>query len=204
MSDAPRPQRGPGWSWSQWALGAFFAASGLLSWWLLDPETSDPPSEEQARRLPDYIVTAFTALETDEAGRPKRRLVADELRQFVAEDLSELDQPRITLYQENGEPWQARAATGLILPGGEEIQLEGNVELERDGNATDRATHLETELLRIFHTRGFAETDRAIQVSSEQDRLIATGMRLWYDDPVRALFDGRAHIYIAPEQTDTP
>lgn len=194
---------GPGlWSARQWMLGAFFVASGLLAWWQLKPAAQAPASETERPRLPDYVVAAFTAVETDDSGQPTRRLIADELRQYVDENVTELDQPRMTLYQTDGEPWRARADTGVVLKGGKEVLLEGAVELERDGNATTRATRMETELIRIWHERTFARTNKAVKVTSETDRLTATGMRLWYGDPMRVEFDGRAHILIAPEQAE--
>jgi lipopolysaccharide export system protein LptC len=203
MSPVAKPQLRPLWSRQQWMLAGFFLASGLIAWWQIRPD-AEPSAESQRARLPDYVVTGFSALETDETGRPSRRLIADALRQYVEEDVSELDQPRMTLYVSDGEPWKARADTGLVLGGGEEVQLQGNVEIDRAASATDRATHLETELLRIWHDRAFAETDRQVQVTSELDRLTATGMRLWYDHPVRAEFAGRAHIVIAPEPAEEP
>lgn len=196
------------WSARQWMLAAFFVASGLLGWWQLRPEPEPVAPEVERARLPDYVVAGFTAMETDDTGKPSRRLIADELRQYVEEDVSELDRPRMTLYQREGEteaePWRARADSGLVLPGGEEVRLEGAVELEHKGDASRPATRMETELMRIWHKRAFAETDRPVQVTSALDRLTATGMRLWYDEPVRAQFDGRAHIFIAPEQIEEP
>lgn len=192
----------PLWSTQQWLLGLFFVASGLLAWWQLAPTPEETPSPVERPRLPDYVVTRFTAVETDATGKPSRRLIAEALRQYVEEDVAELDQPRMTLYTETGAPWQARADTGLVLPGGKEVRLSGAVELRRDGDAHNRATRMSTESIRIWHERGFAETDQPVQVNSEADWLTAAGMRLWYDTPTHAQFDGRARIFIAPEQVD--
>jgi lipopolysaccharide export system protein LptC len=208
MSGRVRVSDLPVWSARQWTLAAFFVTSGLLGWWQLRPEPEPPAPEVERARLPDYVVSRFNAVETDDMGKPSRSLVADQLRQYVEEDVSELDRPRMTLYQREGdiavEPWRARADTGLVLPGGEEVLLEGAVELERKGDASRPDTHMETELMRIWHKQAFAETDRPVQVTSALDRLNATGMRLWYDEPVRAQFDGRAYLYIAPEQDEEP
>lgn len=194
----------PVWSAQHWLLGAFFVASGLLAWWQLKPAEQSPPTAVERARLPDYVVTNFTAVEMDDKGKPGRRLVADELRQYVDEDVSELTQPRMTLYQTDGEPWRARADSGIVMASGEEIQLHGGVELERDGNAATRSAHIATELLKIWHHRAYAETDRAVEATSDLDRLNATGMRLWYAEPLRAEFDGRARIFLAPEQAGDP
>jgi lipopolysaccharide export system protein LptC len=123
----------PIWSAQQWLLGAFFVASGLVAWWHLQPAPEEAEPEVERARLPDYVVTSFTAVETDDTGKPSRRLVAEELRQYVEEDVAELDRPRMTLYSDEGEPWRAQADSGLILPGGDEVQLRGSVELRRSG-----------------------------------------------------------------------
>lgn len=188
----------------QWLLGSFFAASGLLALWQLRPAPEPAATPVERARLPDYVVSRFTAVETDSAGGLSRRLVADELRQYVEEDLAELDQPRMTLYQAEGQPWRARARRGLVLEGGAEVRLQGAVELVRDGDATHRETRLSTELMRIWHERAYAETDRAVRVSSEQDWLTGTGMRLWYSEPMRVQLDGRAQVFLAPQQVDQP
>jgi len=188
----------------QWLLGLFFIASGLLALWQLRPAPESPIDQIERARLPDYVVSRFSAVETDAAGRPNRRLVADELRQYVDEDVSELDQPRMTLYQAEREPWRARAENGLVLEGGDEVRLRGAVELTRAGDATHRETHMASELIRIWHKRTYAETDQAVRIRSEQDWLTATGMRLWYDAPMRAQFDGRVHLFLAPQQVVQP
>ncbi len=204
MSAAGRKSSLPVWSAQQWLLVAFFVASGLLAWWQFQPAEQAPPGALERARLPDYVVTHFTAVEMDDRGKPSRRLVAEELRQYVDEDVSELTQPRMTLYQTDGEPWRARADSGIVMASGEEIQLHGGVELERNGNLATRSAHIATELLRIWHHRAYAETDRAVVATSDLDRLTATGMRLWYAEPLRAQFDGRAHIFLAPEQNEEP
>ncbi|NCA69019.1 MAG: LPS export ABC transporter periplasmic protein LptC [Sphingobacteriia bacterium] len=187
-----------------WWLAAFFLVSGLLAWWRLAPvpEPAQPPIERS--RLPDYVVKRFTAVETDDSGQPLRQLIADELRQFVEEDLAELDQPRMTLYSETGEPWRGRADHGLVLDGGSEVRLLGEVELERAADAAQRATLITTELLRIWHLAGLAETDQSVRIASGADWLTASGMRLWYTDPMRAHFDGRARLFIAPTPIEAP
>lgn len=194
----------PIWSGRQWLLGTFFLASGFLAWWQLRPGLEETLPELQRPRLPEYVVSRLTALETDEMGRPARRLVADELRQFVDEDVSELDQPRLTIYADTGEPWRARANSGLLPPGGEEIQLRGAVELRRAASSTQPATDLETEQINIWHKRDFADTDLPVRIRSGPDWLTATGMRLWYGEPMRAQLDGRVHALVIPTEADKP
>lgn len=193
-----------GWSGLQWLLGAFFIGSGLAAWWLFAPPVEDGAETAARERRPDYVISQLTAVETDAAGQPTQRLVAEELRQFVSEDVTELDQPRLTLYSGQGQPWQARADRGQVMPGGDEIQLAGRVRMQRAASEGHPEARMETELIHIRHASAFAQTDQPVRISSEEHWITATGMRLWYAEPVRAEFTGRPHIFIAPSQNEAP
>ncbi|AHF02709.1 LPS export ABC transporter periplasmic protein LptC [Marichromatium gracile] len=192
------------WPLRYYLLAAFFALSGLAGWWQVQ-RIDQPQGPATVRpRVPDYVVHAFTALETDTSGAPSRRLSATELRQFVAEDLSELDRPHMQLFQSDGPPWRARAEHGLVLEGGAEVRLTGDVHLERDATAEAPPAHIETEQLNVWHQRAYARTDLPVRVASGEDWLSATGMQLWYDEPARATFHGRTRMLLAPTQETQP
>jgi lipopolysaccharide export system protein LptC len=185
-------------------LGLFFALSGLMAWWQLRTAPEAPPSPVARDRAPDYVVLDFTAVETDERGQPSRRLTADELRHYIEEDVSELDQPRMLLFQSDGPPWHGRARQGIVLASGDEIRLIDEVHLERSAGAQTRPLQLETERLTLWRESNYAETDRPVRLTSDQDRLTANGMRLWHVSPMRATFQGRVHILLAPAREGPP
>ncbi len=188
----------------QWLLGIVFTLSGALAWWQIQIHPDEAAPTSQRPRLPDYVALNFTALETDTDGRPSRRLVADELRHYVDERISELSQPRLTLFQPDGPPWNARSEQGIVLAGGEQIRLSGDVRLDRQGDRQTRATHLETERLDVWRTQALAETDLPVRIHSDGDVLTAKGMQLWYAEPMRATFQGRTQIRFAPEPETKP
>jgi lipopolysaccharide export system protein LptC len=190
----------PLWSRRQLTLGIGFVLAGLLAWWQLQ-QTSDQDLAHIARpRLPDYVVLDFTAVETDASGKLNRRLIADELRHYVDENLSELDRPRMELFQADGPPWNASALRGLVLAHGDQVRLIGDVQLDRAGNQQTRPAHLETEQVDIWRERSLAETDLPVRIRSDGDTLNANGMQLWYSEPSHTTFHGRARIRLAPEQ----
>ena len=188
----------------QWLLGIGFAISGALAWSQLQMHPDETAPASQRPRLPDYVALNFTALETDTDGKPSRRLVADELRHYVDEGVSELSQPRLELFQPDSPPWTARSEQGVVLAGGEQIRLSGAVRLDRQGDRQTRPTHLETERLDVWRTQALAETDLPVRIQSDGDVITASGMRLWYAEPMRATFQGRTQIRFAPEPEVKP
>ncbi len=194
----------PWWSRRQTLLGLLCAIIALSAWWLMQTQSVQEPASAVRARLPDYIVKDFSAVETNASGMPIRRLVAQELRHYTDETLSELDQPRMELFQTEGTPWRARARTGTILAGGEQVRLSKDVELHRAGDAHSRPAHLETALIDIWRAQGLAETDLPVRIRSDGDSLEANGMQLWYNEPTRTTFHGRARIRLAPEQEAPP
>jgi lipopolysaccharide export system protein LptC len=189
----------PLWSRRQLLLGVGFAVSGLLAWWRLQSLPDEARALKARARLPDYVVLNFVALETDATGKPSRRLAASELRHFVDENLSELDHPRMELLQSDGPAWNAVAQTGLVLAGGDQVRLLGDVQLDRKGDGHIRPAHLETARIDLWRLQSLAETDLPVRIFSDGDSLTANGMRLWYADHTRTTFHGRARLQLAPE-----
>jgi lipopolysaccharide export system protein LptC len=192
------------WSSRQSLLAATFALLGGLAWWLLERQSAPEPPALQRQRSPDYVVSGFKAIETDETGRPSRQLVAKQLRQFVDEDLAELDRPNLTLFEADAPPWRASSRQGLLLAGGDEIRLSDAVRIERDASPGGRPVRLDTSELTVWPQRQYAQGDRPVRIESKRDWLTATGLRLWFAEPMRAEFTGRAHVLIAPEEPPPP
>lgn len=190
------------WRTRQGRLTTVFAIVAATAWWLMHGLIEEPPTPTRTR-TPNYVASDISAVETDPNGRPERRLVADQLRQYVAEDLTELDQPRLTLFdREGGPPWHASSQRGFMLSGGQEVYLVDRVEIDRAGSTRTRSTRLETSELRIWPKLKYAQGDQPVRIESDRDWLTATGMRLWYDHPSRAEYPGRAHIFMAPPPSE--
>ncbi|WP_295412757.1 LPS export ABC transporter periplasmic protein LptC [uncultured Thiodictyon sp.] len=186
------------WTTRQGRLAILFAVLATLTWWVRHNMIEQPPKPVR-ERTPKYIVSDFTAVETDATGRPARRLAARQLREYVEEDLGELDLPRLTLFdRDGGPPWEISAQLGFLLNHNEEIHLLEHVKVDRVGTATSRSFRLTSSEMRVWPKREYAQGDQPVRLTSDRDWLTAPGMRLWYAHPSRAEFPGRAHILIAP------
>lgn len=192
------------WSSRQTALALVFALIGGLAWWLLQRQSPTEAPAPERPRTPDYVVSGFQAIETDQTGGPSRQLVAREMRQYVNEELAELDLPELTVFQSDGPPWRASSRAGLVLAGGSEVRLSDQVRIERAGSEGHRPVRLTSSELTVWPQRQFAQGDRPVRIESERDWLTAKGVRLWFAEPIRAVFPGRAHLFIAPEAPPSP
>ena len=186
------------WTTRQGRLAIVFIVLAAVAWWLLRG-MSEEPVQRPRERMPKHVVSDFSAVETDPTGRPARRLAARQLRQYVEEDLAELDLPRLTLFDHaGGMPWEASAQRGFLMSHGEEVHLLDLVKLDRAGTAVTRSFTLDTSEMRVWPKREYAQSDQPVSIESDRDWLTAAGMRLWYAHPSRAEFPGRAHLLIAP------
>lgn len=187
------------WTPRQILLAGALAVLGGGAWWLLETRMEEVKPPVPRNRLPDHVVTDFSAVETDETGQPERRLAARQLRHYVKEDLSELDLPRLTVFESDSPPWQGESQTGLLLSGGDEVRLTGAARLSRASDGTSRSLRLMTEEITIWPKGEYAAGDQPVRIESDQDWLTAAGVKLWYSTPARAEFQGRAHILLAPK-----
>jgi lipopolysaccharide export system protein LptC len=182
----------------QGRLVIVFAVLAMAAGWVLHNMNKEPPQRVR-ERTPKYVVSDFTAVETDSTGRPTRRLVAQQLREYLAEDLGELDLPRLTLFdRDGGPPWEISSQRGFLLNHNDEVHLVERVRMDRTGTAATRSFRLTSTEMRVWPKREYAQGDQPVRLESDRDWLTATGMRLWYAHPSRAEFPGRAHIFVAP------
>ena len=186
------------WTTRQGRLAIVFAILAGAAWWLLR-SLIEEPAPRVRERVPNHVVWDLGAIETDPSGQPQRHLVADQLRQYDAEDLAELDRPHLTVFdRDGGPPWEVRSLRGFLLSKGEEVLLRDRVEIDRAGTGTTSSFRLETSELRLWPKREYAQGDKPVRLESDHDWLTAPGVRFWYAHPSRAEFPGRAHMLVAP------
>ncbi|MEA3278889.1 MAG: LPS export ABC transporter periplasmic protein LptC [Pseudomonadota bacterium] len=177
----------------QLILALIMAAGGALAWWHLPDEESAPVREVDLERKPDYTVDNFTATMMGETGTPHRRLSARELRHYPDDESSELEQPMLTLFNEEGPPWLVRSQTGWVSADGDRLVLRGQVLIKREAGERTRPLELQTAELQVQPRNKYAETDQPVRATSEADWLTsANGARIWFGDPVRVKLLGRA------------
>lgn len=175
----------------QLVLAALAVLAAGLSWWL-GHESSDgeavTASPAAAVRAIDYRIRGFEVVRMTSAGAPAHRLAAQSLRHFTDDDTTELDQPRLTVFQTDAPPWEVDAQQAWMSADGSLILLTGEVLINRAGDADTPPTRVVTRDLRIQPRDDYAETDERVTVETDTDRLDAVGMQAWLRPPSRLKF----------------
>jgi len=149
----------------------------LNNWLSGQREEAAREREAAVRHVADYFLRDFVATTMDRRGRPEQRLAAGEMVRYADDGSMELSEPRLTLFADDGAPWQIDAAHGHISGDGERMQLGGGVRVTRaeDGGLLELTT---AELLLKPRER-YAETDAALTLSHPRGRVDAVGLRAY-------------------------
>lgn len=160
--------------------------------WLSQQQSEPGKIDNAGKQLPDYFIKTFNSTMTDPQGQTNQRLNATTLYHYPDNDLTTLEQPDITVTNEDGSQWHATADSGEMY-GGEErsLLLRDNVVLHKLGE--DKVT-LNTQWLRIESERRYAETDAPVTIDSATGRIEGIGLNLYGDEQrlvVRAAVKGQ-------------
>ncbi|MFZ2542041.1 MAG: LPS export ABC transporter periplasmic protein LptC [Gallionella sp.] len=154
---------------------------GLLgaTYWLnqqVQPEPVQPGSS--LRHDPDSIVENFSAIKLNKQGTPHFILSATKMLHYPDDDSSALEVPRLSLLAEDRPPLIATAKIGTLSSKGDELTLQGDVELLREADTQQDQLKLQTEYLHIIPGQGLASSDRAVTLVEAQTTVNAVGIEL--------------------------
>ena len=148
-----------------------------LTMWL--EQAVQVPSGSQPNVLehdPDFIVERFTATNLDKTGRPDSQLTAQRMTHYPDDETTELEEPRLVQFREQGPPVRISAERGTVTKDGEEVRLYGNVVVLREATAARPAQQMETTYLQVFPKQDIARTPEAVVITEGASRLTGVGM----------------------------
>jgi lipopolysaccharide export system protein LptC len=125
---------------------------------------------------PDFIVEGFTATSLDKAGRPESQLTAIRMTHYPDDETTEIEEPRLVQFREQGPPVRISAERGTVTKDGEEVRLYGNVLVVREGTKGRPALQMETTYLQVFPKQDVARTPEAVVITEGASRLTGVGM----------------------------
>ena len=163
----------------------FFAILALFSWWLLQyTGLIEIKKKGPAQKSPDYFSTGYSKWEMDEQGKPKSKLVADEMNHTVTYWATSAKNPTMTFYNENVPPWVIQAATGTLSSDGLKLMLNGKVTVNRAKAEGVRPLTVNTSNLLVNPKTSYAETKAWAQLISPPHVTAGTGMKVRFAEPI--------------------
>lgn len=162
-------------TWRLYPLIALALLAGA-SVWLERITRIDGPMPVAEQHGPDFIAHDTRVVGFGVDGRQRYELVADRLEHFPAGDITRLHLPRLQLRGEDGTTLiTARAAD--VSPGGEQVDLAGEVRVRRPAAVASPPLALDSETLTVWPDAQRARTDSPVVMTRGAGRASAQGMR---------------------------
>ncbi|MEW5967584.1 MAG: LPS export ABC transporter periplasmic protein LptC [Pseudomonadota bacterium] len=147
-----------------------------LSFWIEQSVHLQPAGTQPARSEPEGIMENFDALRTDAAGNPHYRLTAELLKHYTGSRRTELDAPRFVQFDPQAGEVRASAREATISADGAEVDLRGDVVVERAAAPGQPAMTLRTSQLLVFPDRDLLRAPGAVELNDAGMRVQAGAM----------------------------
>ncbi len=139
-------------------------------------EASEITSFTEQEKRPDFFMDDVSSVKLNPDGSIHYRLTATTLTHFSQNDLTELTNPHLTLYQNEELPWELTAQKGTLISDGSIINLRDDVELVQKDELNTSATQLITSELTIKPNEHFATTDKPVTIKTADGLTQAKGL----------------------------
>lgn len=156
-------------------LVGVFCAFG--SFWLLQMVTQ----QEQVTQLgrtnePDYIIDNFSFVRMNEKGQPRYVVSGDRLTHRPVDDISFVDKPVMQGLTVNHPRTTITADRGRILHEKDQIDLFGNVDVERPGSGHSKPFSITTQEMTVLPDEELMKTDKPVEMKLGGSTVRGTGM----------------------------
>jgi lipopolysaccharide export system protein LptC len=177
------------------ALGTYWLARNT-------PVFSAPEAKRAPTHNPDYFMRRFAVKSFDPQGRLKSELHGAEARHYPDTDTLEIDNPRISSYNEQGALTLATAKRAVTNGDGTQVQLIGDAVVTREGAKQANGSvapriEVRGDYLHVFLDKERVRSDRPVLLKRGDDQFTADNLE--YDNLDRVLeLRGRVRGTIGP------
>lgn len=163
----------------------YLAIIAVMSWWLVKLTGVDEFGRIVVpAHSPDYFSKGYTKWEMSESGRPKSKLVADEMIHYSDDSTTHLDNPVMSFYNDKTPPWIIKSETGVLSADGKDLLLNGKVYVDRAAAEGVRELKIYTSNLKVKPETSYAETDAWAELISLPSWTTGIGMKLVFAEPI--------------------
>ena len=158
----------------------------FISWYVLTQTTYEQrqitfPEQNVQQKVANTFFNGADIISFGETGLPKSKIIGDQLFHYPDEEDSEIINPRITLFREKGLPVYVTADHGWINKEGTRVFLKGHTVIKREKSLDNKFSQLETPELTVWPNRDFAETDKAVKITTASTVATGVGMKAYLD-----------------------
>ncbi|MGZ4970840.1 MAG: LPS export ABC transporter periplasmic protein LptC [Methylobacter sp.] len=157
----------------------------VMSWWLAKlTGTVEFGRIAVPAHSPDYFSKGYTKWEMSELGRPKSKLIADEMTHYSDDGTTHMVNPLMFFYNERTPPWIIKSETGVLSADGKDLLLNGKVYVDRAAAKGVRELKIHTFNLKVKPETSYAETDEWAELISLPNWTTGVGMKLIFAEPI--------------------
>lgn len=166
-------------------ITVFLILAGL-TWWLNNrgPDEASPQLAT-AQHAPDFYMENVVSTEMDERGIPARQLFCQRIVHFSDDNSTDYLRPRLSVLERDKPPWEIRSSAAHQAGDGENLVLQGKVNIDRESGHGVKPVHMITRDLKINTETEFAETDQPVLLMSLKDNTEGVGMQAWMKSPMQ-------------------
>ena len=132
------------------------------------------PKQSVQKKVANTFFNDADIINFSDTGFPKSKILGKQIFHYPDEEDSEIIKPIITLFRAKGLPVHITADHGWINKDGTRVFLKGHTIIKRKKSENNGFSQLETPELTIWPNRDFAETDKAVKITT--DSTVATGI----------------------------
>jgi lipopolysaccharide export system protein LptC len=157
-------------------LGGVFCAFG--SFWLLQAVTESGQGARLGARgnEPDYIIDNFSFVRMSETGQPRYVVSGARLTHRPVDDISYVEQPVMQGMTVDHPRMTMHADRARILHEKDQVDLIGNVNIDRPGSGKSQALNIKTEQMTVLPDDEVMKTDKPVEMKLGAATVHGTGM----------------------------
>jgi len=156
-------------------LTAVFCAFG--SFWLVQVmQGEDNTPGGSAGNEPDYIIDNFSWVRMSETGKPRYVISGERLTHHPVDNTALVDKPVVQSLTVEHPPMTMTAERALVSQNQNQIDLTGNVDIQRPAGAKSEPLRIRTQALTVLPDEDIVKTDKAIEMQLGASSVAGVGM----------------------------
>lgn len=163
-------------------IGLAVALALAVGYFNIRPSSFDQEPLVTDPLQPDFFMENTQILMFNGQGTSAYQLRSTRATHQRTDDSTQLEQPNLLYYRPGEEhPWLLQAQQGAVTKGGNQVQLNTDVLLQRQ-DPTEPSARMTTQALTLFPERDYAETAQSVRIETAGSVTTADGMQVFLDD----------------------